>query len=178
MPISWIALPKINLYPKSAKIHLFAFFWLVTCALSFWRAEKIKGHYLTPLTSFCLFFLGKTRNKTNVRFNELGHVCCVVPGRLLLCTESCRWCLLLSIWLSMIINTHRGKKENHFHMTWRWKKFYLSIPFQNTVHFPNSLFISMSSTAFHVIIKFPLLQLCLQINFYSPVYHWWEVSLR
>lgn len=77
---------------------------------------------LTDLPDIFLLVCGKTRSKTNVRFNELRHVCCVVPGGLLLCTEiacvapyfpcGCQWLPMSS----------KDRLKNHFHMTWRWKK--------------------------------------------------------
>lgn len=53
-------------------------------------------------------------NVANVRLNEVRHVCYVDPAEISTC------CLIIPpMTLAVIIHVHRGKNENHFHMTWR-----------------------------------------------------------
>lgn len=100
---------------------------------------------------YFLLVYGKAGTKTNVRFNEMRRVCCVVPGWLSPCTEVSLCCLLLpSMTLWMIIHVHRGKREESFPHDLE-KQETLPTPFKDTGYFSNSLLIFLSFFAFHII---------------------------
>lgn len=76
MEISCVAHPQKNLCPKNT-VHIHC----LQLRIAF--AGKQGESKVTLSDPADVYF----ENKSNARFNELGRVCCVVPGGLLRCTE-------------------------------------------------------------------------------------------
>lgn len=113
------------------------------------------------------------RNEPTVRFNELGHVCSVVPGGLSLRTEISPCCLPFPIWLCRWLPMFMEARRT-ITSTWPQDRKNFLFPFLSKMlrTYPTA-FLYLSSTPFHVIIKFPLWEPCRDLLTFLLVKVYW-----